>query len=159
MFEEGFTGFTNAAHTLYPARLQAQIDRINTFTYHAINNGAYKAGFADSQDAYEKASRIFFDALDTLDHMLRGRRFLLGNTLTEADVRLFPTLFRFDAVYYTRFNLNERMIRDIPSLKRWLASMLAIPGVAKASNLEHCRKGYFGRTGNNIVPLGPRDRG
>ncbi len=155
MFEQGFGEFTENTPALYPEEIQKQIDRVNAFTYHAINNGAYKAGFADGQDAYEAAYRIFFDALDTIDHMLRGRRFLLGDAITEADVRLFPTIFRFDPVYYLRFNLGERMVRDIPSLSRWLADMLAIPEVAAASNLDHCRKGYFGRTGNNIVPLGP----
>lgn len=159
MFEEGFGEFSAGTPELYPAELRTQIDRVNSFTYHGINNGAYKAGFADSQDAHETAYRIFFDALETIDHMLRGRRFLLGDCVTEADVRLFPTIFRFDPVYYTRFDLNERMVRDIPSLSRWLADMLAIPEVAAASNLDHCRKGYFGRTGNNIVPLGPLEIG
>lgn len=155
MFEQGFADYANADHQLYPAAKRTQIDRLNTFTYHAINNGAYKAGFADSQSAYATAYRTFFDALDTLDHMLRGRRFLLGEALTEADLRLFPTIFRFDPVYFTRFHLNERRVRDIPSLERWRQTMLAIPGIAAASNLDHCRAGYFGRTGNGIVPLGP----
>lgn len=159
MFEEGFGEFTQNTPTLYPKEIQAQIDRVNAFTYHAINNGAYKAGFADGQDAYEAAYRIFFDALETLDHMLRGRRFLLGDAISEADVRLFPTIFRFDPVYYIRFNLGERMVRDIPSLSRWLVDMLAIPEIVASSNLDHCRKGYFGRTGNNIVPLGPLGTG
>jgi putative glutathione S-transferase len=159
MFEEGFPELSQNTPTLYPVALQTQIDRVNEFTYHAINNGAYKAGFADSQVAYETAYRTFFDALETLGHMLRGRGFLLGNSITEADVRLFPTIFRFDPVYYVRFNLNERMVRDIPSLSRWLTDMLAIPEIAAASNLDHCRKGYFGRTGNNLVPLGPSRMG
>jgi len=155
MFEQGFGAFSEGSATLYPQAQRAQIDRINAFTYHAINNGAYKAGFADSQSAYESAYHTFFAAIDRLDQMLRGRRFLLGDELTEADLRLFPTIFRFDAVYFTRFNLNQRMVRDVPSLQRWLDTMLAIPGIAGASDLDHCRRGYFGRTGNGIVPLGP----
>ncbi len=157
MFDQGFGELTAGTPELYPEPMRAQIDRINAFTYHAINNGAYKAGFANGQEAYESAYRTFFDALDTLDHMLNGRKFLLGDVMTEADVRLFPTIFRFDPVYYTRFNLDQRMVRDIPSLQRWLDTMLAVPGIAEASNLEHCRGGYFGRTANNLVPLGPRD--
>ena len=102
---------------------------------------------------------FFFDGLETLDHMLRGRKFLLGDAICEADVRLFPTIFRFDPVYYIRFNLGQRMVRDIPSLSRWLADMQAIPEVVAASNLDHCRKGYFGRTGNNIIPIGPSGTG
>ena len=155
MFDSAFEEFAGPTPILCPPELQDQIDRVNTFTYHTINNGAYKAGFADSQDAYEDAYRKLFDAFAVLDHMLRGRRYLLGDALTEADIRLFPTIYRFDAIYYTRFNLNERMVRDIPSLNQWLQNMLAVPGVVEASNLDHCRKGYFGRTGNNIVPLGP----
>ena len=155
MFDGAFTEFAVPDCKLYPPVLQDQIDRINTFAYHAINNGAYKAGFANSQEAYEDAYRRLFDAFELLDYMLRGRRYLLGDALTEADIRLFPTIYRFDAIYYTRFNLNERMVQDIPSLNGWLENMLSIPGVVEASNLDHCRKGYFGRTGNNIVPLGP----
>ncbi|MFT4565018.1 MAG: putative glutathione S-transferase [Gammaproteobacteria bacterium] len=158
MFDKAFGEFNTGSPTLYPDALARQIDRINTFTYHAINNGAYKAGFADSQTAYESAYRAFFDGLETLDHMLRGRRFLLGDQVTEADVRLFPTIFRFDPVYFTRFNLCERMVRDIPSINRWLEEMLSIPEIIAASDLEHCRQGYFGRTGNQIVPLGPAVR-
>jgi putative glutathione S-transferase len=159
MFDRAFAVLTTSEFELYPDDLAAQIDRLNVFTYHAINNGAYKAGFAAGQEAYEAAYHTFFRALELIDQMLRGRRFLLGARLTEADVRLFPTIFRFDAVYYTRFNLNERMVRDIPSLHRWLQAMLDIPAVRRASNLDHCRKGYFGRSGNNIVPLGPRSAG
>ena len=156
MFDQGFVAFSDNQSTLYPKHLAAQIDRINAFTYHAINNGAYKAGFADAQAAYEAAYNKFFDGLALIDRMLRGRRFLLGDTMTEADVRLFPTIFRFDPVYYIRFNLNARMIADLPSVQAWLERMLANPAIAAASNLDHCRKGYFGRTGNNIVPLWPR---
>ena len=158
MFNTAFEKLNSSTRELYPDEINHQIDRVNAFTYHAINNEAYKAGFADSQSAYEQAYGTFFDALNTLDHMLRGRKFLLGDTLSEADIRLFPTLFRFDAVYFTRFNLSEYMIRDVPSLKRWLDNMLAVPEIAAASDLEHCRQGYFGRTGNNIVPSGPLSR-
>jgi len=155
LFDVDFGTYADSTWVLYPDHLAEQIDRLNVFIYHAVNNGAYKAGFAESQEAYEDAYRRFFEALEYIDHMLRGRRFLLGDELTESDVRLFPTIFRFDAVYYTRFNLNQRMVRDIPSLSRWLHTMLEIPAVRRSSDLTHCRKGYFGRTGNNIVPLGP----
>ena len=158
MFDRAFGHLGTTEFALYPDEISAQIDRINAFTYHAINNGAYKAGFASGQPAYEDAYARFFEALACIEHMLRGRRFLLGEHLTEADLRLFPTIFRFDAVYYTRFNLNQRMVRDMPSIQGWLQRMFEIPAVARASNLEHCRKGYFGRSGNNIVPLGPQDR-
>ena len=138
MFNTAFEKLTSSTRELYPDEINHQIDRVNAFTYHAINNGAYKAGFADSQSAYEQAYGTFFNALITLDHMPRGRKFLLGDTLSEADIRLFPTLFRFDALYFTRLNLSEYMIRDVPSLKCWLDNMLAAPEIAAASDLEQC---------------------
>ncbi|MEL6759635.1 MAG: glutathione S-transferase C-terminal domain-containing protein, partial [Myxococcota bacterium] len=155
MFDAAFDSLAPETATLVPEELENQINRLNAFTYHAINNGAYKAGFSSSQDAYEAAHQRLFEALDVVEEMLRGRRFLLGTRLTEADVRLFPTIFRFDAVYFTRFNLDARQIRDLPNTQRWLEHMLAIPEIASASNLDHARKGYFGRTGNELVPLGP----
>ncbi|MEO0592804.1 MAG: glutathione S-transferase C-terminal domain-containing protein [Myxococcota bacterium] len=155
MFDAAFDSLAPETATLVPEELKNQINRLNAFTYHAINNGAYKAGFSSSQGAYEAAHQRLFEALDVVEEMLRGRRFLLGTRLTEADVRLFPTIFRFDAVYFTRFNLDARQIRDLPNTQRWLEHMLAIPEIASASNLDHARKGYFGRTGNELVPLGP----
>lgn len=140
---------------LYPAKHRASIDELNAWIYTDVNNGAYKAGFAKSQAAYDAASAAFFAALARLDRRFEGRRFLCGDVLTEADVRLFPTVFRFDHVYFTRFRLNDRMVRDLEHLHRWLREMNDVEEVRAASNLEHCKKGYFGRTGNGIVPLGP----
>ena len=97
-----------------------------------------------------------FATLDWLDDLLADRDWLVGSPqMTEADLRLFPTVFRHDAVYFSRFKLNQRRIADYRHLPRWLDRMLAVPGVAEASNLDHARNGYFGRTGNEIVPAGP----
>lgn len=144
---------------LYPSEHRATIDELNAWIYTDVNNGAYKAGFATSQAAYDAASATFFAALARLDRRLGTRRFLCGDVITEADVRLFPTIFRFDHVYFTRFRLNVRMVRDHTHLHRWLRDMNAIDEVRAASNLDHCKKGYFGRTGNGIVPLGPAFEG
>ena len=105
----------------------------------------------DVQRTLEAIERF---GVEALDERLSTRRFLTGPQLTEADVRLFPTAFRFDHVYYIRFKLNQRMLRDYRHLYRWLRDMVHFPGVMEASNLEHARQGYFGRTGNNLVPLG-----
>ncbi|KAK9859809.1 hypothetical protein WJX84_010324 [Apatococcus fuscideae] len=144
------------APQLYPASQSAAIEEINAWVYDSISNGAYKAGFANSQLAYESAYGAFFEAIDRLELLLTRNRYLVGNQVTEADVKLFPTIFRLDAVYHLRFLLNKLMIcKSRPQLQRWLLEMLSLPGVRESSNLDHCKRGYFGRTGNNIVPLGP----
>ena len=141
---------------LYPQAVAADIDALNDLIYVAINNGAYKAGFSSDQSVYAKSYEAYFDALSQLEACLSdGRPFLTGETFTEADLRLFPTLYRHDPVYYTRMKLNGARILDYPHLWRWLCRVYALPGVAEAGSLIHCRQGYFGRSWNNVVPLGP----
>ncbi len=157
MFNQAFGDLAGRADLdLYPAALRDEIDQLNDLVYQRINNGAYKAGFTSSQLAYERAFDRYFAALDWLEALLGKREWLAGSEqLTEADLRLFPTVFRHDAVYFTRFKLNARRIADYPKLSAWLRRMLDVPGVAAACNQDHARNGYFGRTGNEIVPLGP----
>ncbi|WP_287432709.1 glutathione S-transferase C-terminal domain-containing protein [Maritimibacter sp.] len=144
------------APDLYPKGLADEIDGLNADIYAAINNGAYKAGFSSDQAVYAEAFRAYFDMLATLDARLSdGRAFLTGDRFTEADLRLFPTLFRHDPVYYLRMKLNGARILDYPHLWRWLCRVHALPGVAEAGSLTHCRQGYFGRSWNRTVPLGP----
>lgn len=134
-----------------------ELEAINSWVYNDVANGAYKAGFAFKQQAYETAYRAFFVALDRLELLLSKRKFLLGDQVTEADVRLFPPIFRFDHVYYLRFLLDRAMIvESYPNVQRWMMDFYSLPGVAEASSIDHCKKGYFGRHGNNIVPLGPQ---
>jgi len=140
---------------LYPEAHRADIDQLGTWIFHRINNGAYKAGFSDGQQAHEEAADALFAALDALDRRLSDRKFLCGDEVTEADLRLFPTVFRFDHVYYTRFLLNRKRISDYEHLSRWRRDFFVLPGVREASDLDHCKKGYFGRTGNGFVPVGP----
>lgn len=146
---------------LYPsgeedADLRSEIDELNAFVYDTINNGAYKAGFSSGQEAYAKAFENYFKAFDALEGRLAdGRPFLTGPRFTEADLRLFPTLYRHDPVYYVRMKLNGARILDYPHLWRWLCRVHAMPGVAASGSLIHCRQGYFGRSWNNVVPLGP----
>jgi putative glutathione S-transferase len=147
---------------LYPqgegnAQIREEIDTLNEHIYVNINNGAYKAGFSSSQEVYAEAFANYFDALETLEKRLASdnRPFLMGNVFTEADLRLFPTLYRHDPVYYVRMKLNGARILDYPHLWRWLCRVYALPGVAASNSLVHCRQGYFGRSWNNVVPLGP----
>lgn len=148
---------------LYPrgpetAELRAEIDSLNADIYRDINNGAYKAGFSSDQAVYAAAFEAYFDRLNQLEARLASdnRPYLTGDRFTEADLRLFPTLFRHDPVYYLRMKLNSARILDLPHLWRWLCRVHALPGVAASGSLVHCRQGYFGRSWNGVVPLGPR---
>jgi len=142
---------------LYPQLLRDQIDDLNSRIYTHINNGAYKAGFSSDQSVYEKAFKAYFDTLSQLETQLSSdqRLFLTGDAFTEADLRLYPTLFRHDPVYYVRMKLNAAKILDYPYLWRWLCRVYALPGVVQSNSLDHCKQGYFGRSWNNVVPLGP----
>ncbi len=158
----GSTVADDVRPNLYPtgnddADLRADIDTLNEQIYVNINNGAYKAGFSSDQAVYATAFANYFDTLDTLENRLASdsRSFLTGDHFTEADLRLFPTLYRHDPVYYVRMKLNGARILDYPHLWRWLCRVYAMRGVAASNSLVHCRQGYFGRSWNNVVPLGP----
>ena len=147
---------------LYPigdenSTLREDIAALNDQIYVDINNGAYKAGFSSDQAVYATAFANYFDRFSTLEARLASdnRPFLTGDSFTEADLRLFPTLYRHDPVYYVRMKLNGARILDYPNLWRWLCRVYALPGVADSNSLVHCRQGYFGRSWNNVVPLGP----
>jgi len=147
-----------ARPVLYPDEPaeRGEIDALNDLIYGAINNGAYKAGFSSDQAVYAAAFEAYFDTLAALEAQLSdGRPFLTGASFTEADLRLFPTLYRHDPVYYLRMKLNGAKILHYPHLWRWLCRVYAVPGVAQSSSLIHCRQGYFGRSWNRVVPLGP----
>jgi len=145
---------------LYPADLATEINDMNDWIYKDIANGSYKAGFSSNQETYETACKTFFLALERLDQkVLHKQDFLCGDNVTEADIRLFPTLYRLDPVYHNRFQLNLAYLWEYPNLWRWMSHMMALPGmesVSNASYLQHCKQGYFGRTGTGTVPLGPR---
>jgi putative glutathione S-transferase len=143
---------------LYPfdAELRAEIENWNDCIYNAINNGAYKAGFSSDQVIYAQAFKMYFATLDQLDDLLSdGRPFLTGASFTEADLRLFPTLYRHDPIYYVRMKLNGGRILDYPYLWRWMCRVYALDGVESAGSLIHREQGYFGRAWNGVVPAGP----
>ncbi|WP_350334229.1 glutathione S-transferase C-terminal domain-containing protein [Coralliovum pocilloporae] len=136
--------------------LKGELDALNERIYTTINNGAYKAGFSSDQTVYAQAFEAYFETLAWLEGLLSdGRPFLTGDTFTEADLRLFPTLYRHDPVYTLRMKLNGARILDYPNLWRWLCRVYALDGVAEAGSLVHCRQGYFGRSWNGVIPLGP----
>ena len=159
MFNSEFNRFTESALDLCPAALTSEIDRLNDDIYEHVNNGVYRAGFATSQHAYERAVRRLFDALDRLDHRLCDRRYLFGPHFVETDWRLFVTLVRFDAVYHGHFKCNVRRIVDYPSLSGYLRDLYQVGGVADTVNFDHIKRHYYVTHDHinptRIVPLGP----
>lgn len=136
---------------LYPQDLQAKIDQWNQRIYDAVNNGVYRCGFAQTQAAYTQACDQLFTTLDEINTTLKTSRYLCGNQVTLADVRLFTTLFRFDVVYYGLFKCNRRRIQDYPYLRPYLQDLYQLPGVADTCDLEAVKRDYYG----NLFPLNP----
>ena len=143
----------------YPEPLRGDIDAVNDRVYDTLNNGVYKCGFATTQAAYDEAVEPLFDTLAWLEAMLEGRRYLLGDTLTEADWRLFTTLIRFDPVYVLHFKCNKRRLVDYPNLWRLTRELYAVPGVAETVHFDHIKNHYFGShesiNPSRVVPAGP----
>ncbi|WP_447749655.1 glutathione S-transferase family protein [Pseudomonas nicosulfuronedens] len=160
MFNSAFDGITGNTLDLYPEPLRAQVNELNERIYPVVNNGVYRAGFATTQDAYEEAFKTLFNELDWLEERLSKQRYLAGEYLTEADVRLFTTLIRFDAVYHGHFKCNLRRLADYPNLSGWLRELYQLEGVAGTVDFQHIKNHYYAshRTINptGIVPLGPQ---
>ena len=160
MLNSAFDAFTNEHTDYYPEKLRGEIDRINDMVYPNINNGVYRSGFATSQEAYETAFRNLFDTLDELEQILDRQRYLVGNTITEADWRLFCTLIRFDAVYYGHFKCNWRHIYEYPNLGNYVRDLYQVPGVAETVSLQQIKRHYYHSqrqvNPTGIVPVGPQ---
>ena len=159
MLNSEFDEFGDPAVDLYPERLRSAIDAINAFVYETINDGVYRCGFAKSQQAYEASFGKLFTALDEIEERLGRQRYLVGHRFTEADLRLFPTLVRFDAVYYSHFKCNLRRIADYPALSRYLSELYHWPKVAETVDFFHIKHHYYAShlriNPTGIVPLGP----
>jgi putative glutathione S-transferase len=159
MFNSEFQRLASGGPELYPAALRADIDRLNDMVYEDINNGVYRAGFATSQRAYERAARRLFGALDVLEQRLSDRRYLFGGRPVETDWRLFVTLIRFDPVYYVHFKCNVRRIVDYPNLFGYLKDLYQYPGIADTVDFDHIKRHYYMTHDDinpaRIVPLGP----
>jgi putative glutathione S-transferase len=157
MFDSAFADLVPGTPDLYPADLAAGIDALNAEVYDRLNNGVYKAGFASTQAAHDEAVAGVFAMLDRLEHRLSGD-YLFGSRFTEADIRLFVTLIRFDAAYHGLFKTNLRRIADYPRLSAYMGRILRLPGVRETVNLDHIKAGYYSIRALNptgIVPLGP----
>ncbi len=159
MLNREFDAFTDSDLDFCPQELRAGSDEVNAFVYPNINDGVYRAGFATTQDAYERAVRNLFDALDQLEERLSSQRYLVGNQLTEADWRLFTTLIRFDAVYHGHFKCNIRRIVDYPNLYGYLRDLYQYDGIAETVNFDHIKRHYYVTHADinptQIVPVGP----
>jgi putative glutathione S-transferase len=151
------------APDLYPAALRDEIDEVNQNVFTDINNGVYRAGFATSQAGYERAYHGLFARLDELERRLTGGRFLVGETITEADVRLFPTLVRFDAVYHGLFRCNRNKLTEMPALWAYARDLFQTPGFGDTTDFDHIKRHYhLVHTGLNpagVVPAGPDPSG
>lgn len=161
MFNSAFNDLDGVRSELdfYPEGLREEIDAVNARVYDTVNNGVYKAGFATAQDKYEEAYGALFESLDWLEQRLTGQRYLVGGQLTEADWRLFTTLIRFDAVYFSHFKCNRQRIQDFPALSAYLRDLYQEPGVADTVDIGQIKRHYYvsQRTINptQIVPVGP----
>lgn len=153
MFNDAFDGLGAKAGDYFPPSLRTEIDELNAWIYNDVNNGVYKAGFATSQQAYDEAVVPLFAALDRLEQRLSQRRYLLGEQLTEADLRLWTTLIRFDPVYVTHFKCDKRRISDYLQLSGFLRELYQLPGVAETVNMAHIRHHYY-RSHATINPQG-----
>jgi len=159
MLNADFDAFGDPRADFYPDALRPQIDDWNRRIYETVNDGVYRCGFASSQEAYERAFDALFETLDAVDARYRETRWLCGTQLTEADLRLFPTIIRFDAVYHGHFKCNLRRIIDYPDLFAAMREIYQLPGVARTVNFDHIKRHYYGShrriNPSGIVPKGP----
>jgi len=159
MLNSAFNAVGAAGDDLYPQAQRAEIDELNAVICDTVNNGVYKCGFAKTQEAYETPFDPLFETLDRLEQRLGRERYLLGARTTEADWRLFTTLVRFDAVYYSHFKCNLRRITDYPNLWSYARDLYQIPGVAETVSLAHIKRHYYASHAminpTRIVPKGP----
>ena len=159
MFNTAFNDLTGNEDDFYPAHLHDEIDEVNARIYDTVNNGVYKSGFATTQDAYEEAVYPLFESLDWLEKRLSSRRFLMGDTQTEADWRLFTTLVRFDSVYHLHFKCNRKRIVDYPALWAYTRDLYQHPNLAETVRLDHIVRHYHYShdtiNPNRILPINP----
>ncbi|MEI4485157.1 glutathione S-transferase family protein [Frigidibacter sp. MR17.14] len=159
MFNQAFDGLTGNTADYWPEALRPEIEAVNARVYDTVNNGVYKAGFATQQGPYDNAVHALFDSLDWLEERLSRQRWLVGRQMTEADVRLFTTLVRFDAVYHLHFKCNRRRIIDYPALWAYTRDIYQTPGVAGTVNLDHIVRHYHYShdtiNPHRIIPINP----
>ncbi len=159
MFNNGFSHLNAKPINYYPKALQSEIDQMNDGIFAKINIGVYRAGFATEQKVYESAVNELFTALDELELLLAQQRYLVGEQLTEADWRLFTTLIRFDAVYFSHFKCNRKRLADYPVLSAYLRDLYQVADIAKTVDFDQIKTHYYkshqGINPTGIIPLGP----
>jgi putative glutathione S-transferase len=158
MLNTAFDGITGDTKDFYPQPLRPVIDDWNTQIYDTLNNGVYRAGFARKQAAYEEAARGVFSTLDKLEAHLAGNRYIAGQYFTEADIRAFVTLIRFDAAYHGAFKCNLRRLADYPNLSGYVRELYQWPGIRDTVRIDQIKRGYYSIAHINpskVVPIGP----
>lgn len=160
MFNSAFDGLTGNTDDYWPENLRTDIEEVNSRIYDTLNNGVYKSGFATTQEAYDAAVVPLFDTLDWLENRLATSRYLMGDRLTEADWRLFPTLIRFDLVYHLHFKCNRKRLMDYANLWAYTRELYQFPGVAETVNFAHAVRHYHYShetiNPNRIIPINPK---
>ena len=158
ILNDGFGALANNDIDLYPIELRSEIDALNDRLYDRFNNGVYRAGFATTQRAYEKAANEVVESLDYMEQRLQNQPYLVGNRLTEADIRAFVTLIRFDLAYYGLFKINLRQLRNYPNLLSYMRRIYELEGIGETVDADHIKAGYYSIKALNptgIVPIGP----
>ena len=160
IFNSAFNDLTGNTDDFYPSSLRREIDDLNEKIYQTVNNGVYKTGFATNQESYDEAVTSLFDTLDELDQRLTNSKYLLGDEITEADLRLIPTLLRFDVVYFTHFKCNWKRIVDYKNLHRYMLDLYSVPAIKDTCHLDHMKRHYYfshrGINPQRIIPKGPQ---
>ena len=160
IMNDAFNDITKNKDDYYPEKFRDQIDSINDTIYENINNGVYRSGFSKTQNSYEEAVKNLFTSLDMVNDILEGRNYLVGDILTEADIRLVPTLIRFDCVYYFHFKCNLKKISEYKNIRRYLRNLFEEDAIKSTTNFEHIKRHYFYSHENinpfRIIPIGPQ---
>ena len=161
IMNDAFNDITKNKDDYYPEKFRDQIDSINDTIYENINNGVYRSGFSKTQNSYEEAVKNLFTSLDMVNDILEGRDYLVGDILTEADIRLVPTLIRFDCVYYFHFKCNLKKISEYKNISRYLRNLFEEDAIKSTTNFEHIKRHYFYYHENinpfRIIPIGPEN--
>ena len=161
IMNDAFNDITKNKDDYYPEKFRDQIDSINDTIYENINNGVYRSGFSKTQNSYEEAVKNLFTSLDMVNDILEGRNYLVGDLLTEADIRLVPTLIRFDCVYYFHFKCNLKKISEYKNIRRYLRNLFEEDAIKSTTNFEHIKRHYFYSHENinpfRIIPIGPEN--
>ena len=159
IMNSAFNDITKNYDDYYPSSLRIEIDKINKIIYENINNGVYKSGFSRTQEAYEDAVTKLFSSLEMIDEILEDKKYLVGNLLTEADVRLIPTLLRFDSVYYVHFKCNLKKISEFKNISTYVKRLFNNPAINSTTNFDHIKRHYYFSHEHinpyRIIPVGP----